>query len=68
MLSKGNEAMVPPYRFRRNARMRMNVIEGCPVEFARALTPLHPATYNRCDFYQNEKCALISVTLGVARL
>lgn len=47
VLSKGNGAMAPPYRFRGNARVRwMNVIEGCPVEFARALV-LYPVACNR---------------------
>lgn len=47
--------------------MDEHIIEGCPVEFARALA-LYPATCNRRNFYQDEKCALISVTLAVARL
>lgn len=69
VLSKGNEAMAPPYRFRGSARVRwMNVIEGCPVEFARAPAPCR-ATYTKpgAISISNEKCALISVTPGVAR-
>lgn len=52
-----------------NARVRwMNVIEGCPVEFARAFSPCFATCAAGAISYQDEKRALISVTLGVARL
>lgn len=63
---RGDGASLPISRKRARVRW-MNVIEGCPVEFARALV-LYLAACNRRDFYQDEKCALISVTLAVARL
>lgn len=42
----------------------MNVIGGCPVEFARAFVTTPPHCSQR-DFYQGEKRASISVTLAV---